>query len=80
MSKKKKFNRSPILTEIEDVIVDTKIDLPKVGINVFVLNSGMKKDQLGGFICYAKMNSLMFLTIPQWKEEYNNYKTKPVRS
>lgn len=81
MSKKREIRREPMVnSSILSVNTDKlKLNLPKVSISIFLQVSGIKRDQLAGFKYYAKSKDIESLTIPQWREEYENYLNKPVK-
>jgi hypothetical protein len=81
MTRKKDIHRAPISFMDRSTLGNKqKPDLPKVPISIFNIVSGIKKDQLAGFVRYAKLNGFVLLTIPQWQEEYERFLCKPVRS
>lgn len=80
MTRKKDFYREPIRFLNDTMPIKAKPDLPKVTISVFQIVSGVKKDQLAGFVRYAKIMGFVSLTIPQWQGEYEKFLCKPVRS
>lgn len=52
--------------------------LPRVGIEVFVVVSGHKPDQLAGFVSWAKRKKMTPRTIPEWKAELTTFGNRPV--
>ena len=63
----------------EDTIPEIHVEaLPTVDLRVFIAVSGVKPDQMGGFSYYAKATKLGPLSIPKWREAYQEFLDKPV--
>jgi len=52
---------------------------PKVRLEVFLRIAGPRWDQLAGFKHYAKRNNLGPLTVQEWRDALQAYKTRPTQ-
>lgn len=52
--------------------------IPKIALRVFLKIAGAKWDQLAGFNHYAKRQGLGPMTVPEWREAFQTFKTKPM--
>jgi len=51
--------------------------LPRVDLRVWAISSGIKPDQLAGFVRYAIKNNLGRMTIPEWREALEAFRNRP---
>lgn len=49
-----------------------------VGLRVFATVSGLKLDQLAGFVYYAQKNNLGPMSMSDWKVEHDKFLSRPV--
>lgn len=55
------------------------MNLPTINIKVFAQISGIKPDQLAGFVYYAKKQNIRNLTRPEWDTAYKEFMSLPVK-
>ena len=53
--------------------------LPKISFDIFSRICGIKWDQLAGLAYYARKQGIKVLTVPEWEDLHEEYKTKPVK-
>jgi len=58
---------------------DSERSLPRIPLRVFEKIAGARPDQLAGFLHYAKKNNLGPLTVPEWREAREIFRTKPTK-
>lgn len=51
---------------------------PKVSLKVFIASGGIRWDQMAGFKSYALRQKMGPLSIPEWREAYNQFSKRPV--
>lgn len=52
--------------------------LPYVGLDVFLVCSGQKPDQVVGFQRWATLQKLPAMQMPEWKKKYDEFMNRPV--
>jgi len=50
---------------------------PKVSLKVFIASGGIRWDQMAGFKSYALRQKMGPLSIPEWREAYNQFSKRP---
>jgi hypothetical protein len=57
---------------------DGERDLPLVTAEVFARATGRKRDQVAGFLAWARVQAAPKMTIPQWEVEWTRCMNRPV--
>lgn len=51
---------------------------PKVALRIFIASGGIRWDQMAGFKSYALRNKMGPLSIPEWREAFNEFMKREV--
>ena len=67
----------PVEPKPKQTPVSVHEDKPLVKLAVFLKVAGPRWDQMAGFKQYAKRNQLGPMSIPEWREEFQKFMSKP---
>jgi len=67
----------PVEPKPKQMPVSVHEDKPLVKLAVFLKVAGPRWDQMAGFKQYAKRNQLGPMSIPEWREEFQKFMSKP---